>query len=319
MLKKISIILTCLLLLSLLVFAPSEVAMGEIIEIPIDQDKMNPIDPSFYISDTEYKDPSIHVVVEYSEYEGTKYLTARVTIANATQIRAGVTGDLWKQPKRSGKAEQNDKWWLEHLNAILAMNSDSYNVNFSGFGRHAVRQGVVVKNDARERVNDGFYGFDALIIDDKGDFHIIQQATEDDFEVYDGTIVNCFSFGPALVIDGEPVLDLTQGAKVDKYGLSFYMRLYGAAIKARRICIAQTGPLSYMIIASEGPDDKKNGGLTMFQFASLVQSFDDIQVAYCMDGGSSCRVLFNNRSIESVSPTKRRLTDMIYFASAYRE
>ena len=95
--------------------------------------------------------------------------------------------------------------------------------------------------------------------------------------------------------------------------------------KLRRtiICIAQTGPLSYMIVQSDGPDDPDHTGLWITDFAELVKSQGDVKYAYNLDGGSSVRVLFHGKAIDSPYPNtksqKRSNADMIYFASAWQE
>ena len=316
---------TVVLLLSILVLVPSEVTLAEIVPIPLDQTKMNEVKDEYYISDTEYKDPSLHITMErgewYSPYRSdtnnyrdhklgenvrTNYWVIRIEIADPSQIRSGLS--------RNGKARERDSWWASHVVPVLAINGDGFGDNFNGYGRHIVRQGDVIKHNAAAN-KDGFDGFDALIIDDAGDFHIIRRSTEADFSAFAGKIINCYSFGPALIMDGELVPDMLENLR--------YRKMYGAEIEARRICIAQTGPLSYMIVQSDGPDDPDHTGLWINDFAELVYSLGGVQTAYNLDGGSSVRILFHGKSIDSPYPNtksqKRANADMIYFASAWKE
>lgn len=319
--RTLLIVLTVILLLSVLVLVPSEVTIAEVVEIPLDKTKMDKVKDEYYISNTEYQDPSLHITMErgewyapmrkegdkrYGESVRTNYWVIRITVADASQLRTGMS--------RNGKARENDKWWASHVNPVLAINGDGFGDNFNGYGRHIVRQGTLIKHNAAAN-NDGFDGFDALIIDDAGDFHIIQRSTEADFAAFDGNIVNCFSFGPALIIDGEIAPGLNENMR--------YRKMYGGEINARRICIAQTGPLSYMIVQSDGPDDPDHTGLWITDFAELVKSQGDVKYAYNLDGGSSVRVLFHGKAIDSPYPNtksqKRSNADMIYFASAWQE
>ncbi len=323
--RTLIIALTVILLLSMLVLVPSEVSLAEVVPIPLDQAKMNDVNPSFYLSETEYQDPSLHITMERGEWYApfrsesnkyrdhsqgetvrTNYWVIRIEIADASQLRTGLA--------HNGKGRENDKWWASHVNPVLAINGDGFGDNFNGYGRHIVRQGKVIKHNAAAN-NDGFDGFDALIIDDAGDFHIIRRATEADFAAFEGSVINCFSFGPALIVDGEIVPDMTENLR--------YRKMYGGEIEARRVCIAQTGPLSYMIVQSDGPDDPDHTGLWIQDFAELVQSLGDVKCAYNLDGGSSVRVLFNGKSIDSPYPNtksqKRTNADMIFFASAWQE
>lgn len=298
--RIISLIVTALLLISLLVLAPSESVFAAINPIPLDKDKMDDPNPAFYLSDNEYRDDSLHITIERGVFEDCNYVVAYIQIADPSQIRTRVGSP-------DGKSRLNLNWWLSHLNPILAINGDNYGDNLNGYGRHIVRQGVLKRHDisGRQKVL-----LDALIIDDKGDFHIIRNATETDFDAFEGTIVNSFSFGPALIVDGELVTEFDA-----EYGKS-----YAAYKAARRMCIAQTGPLSYMIVTTEGPEDPGNKeSLFIDRFAYLVSTLGTVSNAYNLDGGSSAYLVFGKKKINSVNAkTNNRLTDMIYFASAYQ-
>ena len=325
--NTVLLVLTAIALLSVLLLCPSEISYAEIIEIPIDQNKMDDVDPAFYLSDTEYQDPSLHITFERGEFyayhekskkeKRTNYWVIRIDVANASQIRTALSRYDDRRLSARGKETWKDPDWFKKVNPVLAINGDTFRNNFNGVGRHVVRQGVVYSDTARnyDRGFGDFEGLDALIIDDKGDFHVIRSATEQKLAEFEGTVVNCFSFGPAIILNGEKVTDLADHV--------FYSNMYGAFIPARRICICQTGPLSYAIVQSDGPDDPDKSGLTMAQFADLVSQVEGIQTAYCLDGGSSCRILFNGVSMDSPYPNtksaKSRLSDIIYFASAYRE
>ncbi|MBQ8081842.1 MAG: phosphodiester glycosidase family protein [Clostridia bacterium] len=332
--------LTVILLLSILVMVPSEMSLAEIVEIPLDKTKMDDVDPAYYLADVplsnvkkrttdmkalekithlEYQDPSLHITLDRGEWMApnrvkgtdelvrTQYWVVRIQLANATQIRTGLGS-------RNGKTRESNYWWYDHYNPVLAINGDGFGDNFNGYGRHIVRQGKVLKSNASGN-KDGFNGFDALIIDDQGDFHIIRYAKEADFDAFEGNIVNCFSFGPALVMDGELVTELYDGVR--------YKNMIGAEIPARRICIAQTGPLSYMIVQSDGPEDPDKSGLWLSDFAELVYSLGDVQIAYNLDGGASTRILFHGGQVEcpyvNTKSQRRANGDMILFASAWQE
>ena len=325
--KTILLILTAIMLLAVLMFCPSEVTYAEIIPIPMEQNEMAKVDPAFYLSETEYQDPSLHITMERGEWyayhepskqeKRTNYWVIRIQIADPSQIRTALSNYSSSRLSARGKEGWKDKDWIDRVNPILAINGDTFRNNFNGMGRHVVRQGVTYMEAAKnyQRGFGDFHGFDALIIDDQGDFHIIRSATEEKFAAFEGNVVKCFSFGPCIVMNGERVTDLTEQ--------KFYSKMYGAFICARRICICQTGPLSYAIVQSDGPDDPDKSGLTMEQFSELVASVGDIQTAYCLDGGSSCRILFNGVGMDSPYPNtksaKSRLSDILYFASAYQE
>ena len=182
--------LTVVLLLSILLFVPSEMSLAEVVPIPLDQVKMAVVNKEYYISDMEYQDPSLHITLErgtwmapfrannkdkndkrVGEMVGTSYLVARIEIKDPSQLRTAIGS-------KRGKGAEGMKWWLTHVNPVLAITGDGYANNGKGKGRHIVRQGTVLKHDAypkaRKRKSDSFLGYDALIIDSAGDFHIIQ-------------------------------------------------------------------------------------------------------------------------------------------------
>ena len=156
---------------------------------------------------------------------------------------------------------------------------------------------------------------DALFIDENGDFHIVlAQAKKDQQAALDAvaaehTIVNAFTFGPVLVKDGaaQPVL-------TDNH--------MGAFSRAQRMGIGQIGPLEYICVCCEGPEDPGSQGLLLEEFGQLVASFGDVNVFYNLDGGSSSTLVFRKGSqnwakINGSTGKKRQLKDIIYFADAW--
>ena len=122
--------------------------------------------------------------------------------------------------------------------------------------------------------------------------------------------VNVLTFGPALIVDGEP-----------RYG--YDRRQMSTHRPAQRMAICQTGPLEYLLITSEGPEDPGSKGLKLDQFVELIASFPDVITAYNLDGGSSSTLVFRKGSEKWAkincpkSGKKRALRDIIYFADAW--
>ncbi|MBQ6959834.1 MAG: phosphodiester glycosidase family protein [Clostridia bacterium] len=296
-----------LLLLSLLLLVPSGALVGqaEIIELPIDAKKDDLIAPydQCYLSDWEYEDPSISVKIEEGRMYDTTYLAARIKIANATQIRAALSGNYTNLGDGEFGRTQAKK-----VSAVFAISGDSVVGQMSNIGL-VTRQGKNYRTKC-DKTYTADHRLDVLIIDEKGDFHILKEATNADIEAFSGTIVNGFTFGPALVIDGVRQTDFIDAKP------QVPMKL------AQRMCIAQVGPLEYMCIYCEGPENKGSKGLTLEQFAELVSSFKDIQNAYNLDGGNTCNVIFKrDGKYEKINglnnPKVRRHWDIIYFSSAY--
>ncbi len=298
-------LLLAFMLLGLLLLVPSGALVGqaEIIEIPLDAKPADMIAPlaEGFLSDLQYEDPSISVRIEKGRYCDTNYMAAYVKIANASQIRTAMVGRYGDTKAELGRTLAST--WK----AVLAINGDNFQMrNNVGL---VTRQGRNYRTKCDNPEENSGRRFDVLIIDEKGDLHILPQATNADIEAFEGTIINGFAFGPGLVIDG-----------VKQTG--FVNMNNGALIPAMRMVIAQTGELEYLCIATEGPEDKGSVGLNLEQLADLVSTFEGVQNAYNLDGGTSSTIAFKQGSryvrVNSPNnPKSREIKDILFFCSAY--
>ncbi len=291
-------ILAIALLLSAL--AGFGAAEGELAPLKVDLSGGHPPKAENYLSDREYKDASISVVIgEGREYD-TVYMYAHIKIADPTQLRTAPASSFYKcDPLMASDIAKKH-------NAVVAINGDSYLRRKAGF---IIRQG---KNYRNSPIRE-----DLLLVDSNGDMHGVFAANKRAVEAFmaalpDGvTIWNTFSFGPILVENGEvAVSDFINYENV------------GAQNQAQRACIAQLGKLEYLIVSSEGPEDPDETGMTIPQFAKTVQkigaslSETGVRIAYNLDGGSSNTLVFQNKKINSPgNPLKRSVPDIIYFAT----
>lgn len=302
------IVAILLMLCCLLVLIPSGtmVASAEIIEYELSDQKGLPLQEDGYdLENLTYEDPSISVKIEKGRFMETNYVVAYVKIANATQLRSTMSGSYYSPSTIVGTS------MAKRVNAALAINGDFFSSR-NGVG-YVNRMGKEYRNKC-----NGTY--DVMVLDNLGDMHIIQAPGKDDMEAFktqleaEGkSIVNGYTFGPGLIIDGERQLDLTADMSAS------LIKAFAAERSAQRMCLAQVGPLEYICICSEGPEDPGSVGLTLDQFSELVGSFEGIQNAYNLDGGSSTTMVFNRDKINSPKNPKRRpLNDIIYFASAWQ-
>lgn len=308
--KYIRWIAILLMLAMLLVLVPSGALVGEaeIVEIPLNAKTGCVPQASGFVSDQEYEDPSIHVTLGSGRMFQTNYMYARVKIVHASQLRTAMEGNF------RSSAESSVASLASRAKAVMAINGDFFNEGGAKLG-YVVRQGVEYRKKLNTYKNTGHY-FDVLIIDDQGDFHILQDCSAAKLNKFKGNVVNAFTFGPGLVVNGK-----VQNQFVDMNN--------GCNVAARRMCIAQVGPLEYLCITSEGPNDKGSKGLNMQQFAELVGTFSDVQQAYNLDGGTSATLIFQtvNKKTGKLeykkmnalnNPKTRNVRDIIYFSSAYQ-
>lgn len=284
--KGMGLVLLLMLIMTASVLAESE---EKSYSLPIDFSPGKPVDQANYISDTEYKDPTLHVVIESGRKDNCDYWLARIKIADPSQLRTAAAGGFENEATIKGT------FLAKRQNAVLAIDGDYY--AYHPFGL-IVRQGV--------RYRDKLQGYrDVLLIDEDGDFHHVHMPEAGSIgTTVDGKkIINAFHFGPSLVIDG----------KVANLVASWWMV---PEEKRQRMCIAQTGELEYMAICCAGPA-RGSEGMTLRQFANLARSLG-AKSAYNLDGGDSTMLIFNGEKVNDVrNANTRDISDIIYFASAW--
>ena len=275
----------CLLLLLL-----CSCAAAELEPLPVDDSPAPAPAAECFLPDWGgYKDESLSVQIESTRAYDTTILIARVKIAHPSQIRTAM-GHRYGSTKNT-----IPRILTKRVNSVFAVNGDFFSFHGKGY---LVRQGHLYRENPVEEM-------DMLIIDDKGDFHIIIDPTMEKISAFEGTMVNTFTFGPALVKDGEMVTD------------SFQENI-GYNKKTQRMAIAQDGPLSYVFIATEGPENKGSVGLTIPELVEFVGGMNLLN-AYNLDGGSSSTMMLGNEKINSLSTGKTRpLCDILYFATLVR-
>lgn len=285
--KWLLILVLCLSLLML----PAAMAEEKEPLLPIDFSAGMEPDPDFYLSDREYEDPTLHVVIEENRVDGCDYWVARIKIQDASQLRTMSAGGFDTSMSMKGTA------LAKRVNAVLAIDGDYYCYTGTGY---ILRQGEVYLDLLTgER--------DVLLIDEDGDFHVVHKpnAGEVSDTVNGKKVINAFYFGPILVENGE-VPEVVDGPNM------------AATERRQRMCLAQTGPLEYMVVCCEAPA-RGSSGMTLRQFAELVATLD-VDIAYNLDGGDSTMLIFDGEKLNDVTSTSTRsICDIIYFASAYEE
>lgn len=251
-------------------------------------------DPDAYLPDTTgYLDPSISVRVEKMRAYDTTIQLTWVQVADASQLR---TASYKKYPSKSiARAATIAK----RENAVVAINGDYFVHRKEGY---IVRNGEVL----RQNYTDLYH---TLIIDANGDFTIFPTNTQDVVDSFEGDIKQLMVFGPALVIDGVMQTDFeAKGPGI--------LKECTPSKETQRLAICQMDTLSYLIIATEGPENKDSDGLTMTEFAQLCSDLG-VKQAFNLDGGSSSTVVLNNKKINSLSTGKvRSIGDILYFVTA---
>jgi len=261
-----------------------------------------------------YEDQSIRVAMETRDINGITVHIAFVRIADASQLRTAVAGTAQNNKTVLFKALARD------TRAIVAINGDRYT---SDAKKTTFEYRMTEK--IRSKTNNLK---DILIIDDLGDFHLFikSQGLHKDDKPYfvnvmkeEGRqVVNAFTFGPALVKDGELLT-------VDEhYG-------YNPHGREPRSAIGQTGPLSYVMVLVEGrTSGNDKAGISQQGLAQIMYDLGCVQ-AYNLDGGNTSEMIFCGPADEYGKLTTRlyfegdqvagdrQQKDIIYFATAVPE
>ena len=262
--------------------------------------------PESYTTNPEvYEDPTIRVefhqdailVGEDTSY--TRIYYAFVTIADPSQLRTVPADGNGFFGRTRVEGSRMAQW----VNAVLAIDGDFYNSYWPGDGnKYCLRQGVVYRNTVAEIL-------DMLLIDEDGDFHIYKAGPEladlNKEEIDGKKVINAFQFGPALVVDGQPVDD----AYIMDRGHS--PASAEPDINNPRMCIAQIDKLHYFVLTCWWH------GMNVAQLRDLVLSITPCQTLYVLDGGNSSQIIYLGCQVNMVpGQNDRTISDAICFLSA---
>ena len=287
-------------------------ALADVKPIPLDmlEHGTPPKAEGWIEANKEYEDESIHVVL----YERRNYKSktsdgnitihwAVIEIKDPSQLRTALSYDSFEEKKAATAPEM-----VAYLNPVVACNDDYAKIN--NFKGYVVRQGELCLDNLDEW-SEGLKQ-DVLLIDDQGDFHVVQKASSADVQAFNAElegsgrkVINAFTFGPAMILDGE-IQTITRESSTHELNLA-----------TARTVICQLGPLKYAIFAANSP---KNGfGINVLELANfIVKTFPDCKVAYNLDGGGSSRLFMGQKRI-NLANGRREIYGMIYFASAASE
>ena len=282
--KKLLILLLCL------IFALP--VLAEEYSLPIDFSGGPKPNPDNYTKDS-YEDASLSVKMEKRDIDGVRYDIAWIKVASPTQLRTAIAGEpneiIAEKPGRMARK----------VNAVVAINGDFYVQRKDGL---IYRQGQAFRYILNPEK-------DILVIDDLGDLHVFLGGENQTNELLaflqsGRTIINAFTFGPAIVKDGQ-ALPMP----------STYQTRFDSAVRAPRTVIAQIGPLEYVFVEAEGRVAHSKG-VTTDQMGEFMVTLG-VQTAYCMDGGNSSIMLFGGKYYDAnYAASEREQSDIIYVCSA---
>ena len=258
----------------------------------------------------EYEDESIHVILDerrnYKSKSSDGNITIRwavIEIKDPSQLRTALSYDSFENKDLATAPEM-----VAYLNPVIAFNDDYVKMN--NYKGYVMRQGVLYSDNLDEWSEE--LKQDVLIIDDQGDFSVVQKATSADVQARIAELegegrqaVNTFTFGPTLVLNGE--------AQEIKGKDSTHTVITATA----RTAFCQLDTLKYAVFAADCP--QTGYGINCQELANfIVKTFPECKVAYNLDGGGSSRLFMGQKKVNKAMG-RREIYGMIYFASAVSE
>ena len=240
------------------------------------------------VTDTSYSDDNISVTLTEKTVSNTQVYIADVTVSSSEYLKTAFAQNTYGNnvtAKTSETAANN--------NAILAVNGDYYGANTTGY---VIRNGVVYRDTVREDSSNG----DLAIYKD-GSFKIIyENEISADQLVKDG-VVNLLAFGPALVENGEIVVNTKSEV--------------GQSMASNpRTAIGIIDENHYIIIVSDGRTSESQG-LSLYEMAEVMKSYG-VKTAYNLDGGGSSTMYLNGQVINKPTTngniSERAVSDIVY-------
>ena len=242
------------------------------------------------VTDTSYDDGSIQISIETLRLDDTTYYVADIQLASADSLKTAFAQATYGRNIKATTSEI-----AAENNAIFAINGDFYGFRDTGY---VIRGGQLYRDTASSTAQT-----EDLVIDSDGNFSIINESEVTAQQLLEQGAVQVFSFGPALVEDGQIVV--STGEEVDQ-----------AMTSNPRTAIGQISALHYLVIVSDGRTSE-SAGLTLYQLATLFAQ-RGCTVAYNLDGGGSSTMVFNgnvvNNPTSGRSITERAVSDIVYIA-----
>jgi exopolysaccharide biosynthesis protein len=232
------------------------------------------------VTDTSYTDDHVSISIQTYDVDNTKVYVADVQISDVSYLQSFFAENSYgKNITETTSAIASD------ANAILAVNGDFYEARNSGY---VIRNGVLYRDTVSDEDQE-----DLAILSD-GSFRFFQEGDTSAQEILEEGAEQVYSFGPALVSDGE--ISVSENEEVGK-----------AMSSNPRTAIAEISPLHYLFVAADGRTDESEG-LSLYQMAEFLQELGAVN-AYNLDGGGSTTMVFNGTVINKPTTMGNRIEE----------
>lgn len=239
------------------------------------------------ITATSYTDENIQIAIDEQVVNDTTVYVVDIQVSDASYLKTVLAQNTYGR-----NIKETTSTIAKDNQAILAINGDFYGFRSSGY---VIRNGNLYRQSGEEGQED-------LVIDENGDFSIVDEYDVSAQELLDSGVQQVLSFGPTLVENGEIVVDTS--AEV------------GQSMSSNpRTAIGQVAENHYVMVVSDGRTDE-SVGLSLYQLAEVLQQAG-AKTAYNLDGGGSSTLYFNgnviNTPVGGQGSSERSVSDIVYF------
>ena len=211
--------------------------------------------------------------------QGTTVYVADVQLADPDAMAAVLAQDAYGR-----NVTETPSSMAERTGALLAVNGDYYGAREKGY---VIRNGVLYRSRANSGQED-------LVIDENGDFSIINESEVTAQELLEAGATQVYSFGPGLISEGEILVD-----ENDEVGR--------AMASNPRTALAQVGPLHYLFVVADGRTEESEG-LSLYELAQFLKTLG-ATTAYNLDGGGSSTMVFQGRIVNNPTTNGKRISE----------
>ncbi|MBR6102223.1 MAG: phosphodiester glycosidase family protein [Ruminococcus sp.] len=238
-------------------------------------------------SGSSYADDNICITLNEYRENDTDIHVAEVTLSSVQYLKTAFADDTYGRNIKAPTTEI-----AEDHNAIFAVNGDFYGARNKGY---VIRNGI-----AYREVGDP--SAEVLCIYADGHFEITTSGEKTVDELVDEGVWQAFSFGPALLMDGETAV--TEDEEVGR-----------AMASNPRTAVGITAEGHYIFVVSDGRTTESQG-LSLSQLADFMKRLGCV-TAYNLDGGGSSTMVFdgqliNNPTTSGRGTSERSVSDIVY-------
>lgn len=238
------------------------------------------------ITDSSYRDANIRITLTEHRTHDTTVYVADVTLSAPELLKTALAKGAYGR-----NVTQTTSGMAGDVGAILAVNGDYYGSRERGY---VLRNGVLYRSTSS--------GAQALTILQDGSFRVDREGEVSAEALLDAGAMHTFSFGPALLMDGE--IAVTPEDEVGK-----------AMANNPRTAIGIYQPGHYVLLVADGRTSE-SAGLTLYEMAEFMQELG-LSIAYNLDGGGSSTMVFmgevvNNPTTNGRRISERSVTDIVY-------